>query len=412
MRLIQLCLIFCLLFLSKVYAQEGTFSFVIDEGEVNVSPAFCIPEQCAAQVAKLSGQFDATLNQDGLFFLKPDTKSIPDVGFVLPAMPSSDSSGTVRQVEYDFDGSVLKVSGSVDMRAFDGPLYEYRLQARVKSDDTEGEEFDTQGYYLVKQDLRRCASPMCGGVFVQAVNKRRMRCLDGSRATECYVAAVDWEHLGFNPLTETLPLDGQSILLLKGKVQPKTYEGFGNLGIFVLKAAFRPATSNLPEGTFYGVKNNGIVCITSPCFSGTEFKLNSSREKSLSGVDLNPVGAGIKEMEEAYRIFSESVLIAVGNNSRRREMNGRGLQFSANQFYLPIQSAQRQCGKGYEWRDERCLTPNDCEAPLLEQTAIGGAVMIDPITGEQHANITYSCVKTCASPASETGPGRCLLALP
>src|SRR5262249_44715728 len=52
-------------------------------------------------------------------------------------------------------------------------------------------------YYTLRPDLRRCASPMCGGVFVQRVNRASTRCVDGSWASECYVADVSLDSLGF-----------------------------------------------------------------------------------------------------------------------------------------------------------------------------------------------------------------------
>lgn len=71
------------------------------------------------------------------------------------------------------------------------------------------------------------------------------------------------------------------------------------------------------------------------------------------------------------------------------------------------------CDAGYSLVGDRCVTPNaNCEAPLLELETIGGAAIVDPITGEITASITYSCVTSCDPPAGPSGPGRCLLALP
>src|ERR687898_992732 len=42
-------------------------------------------------------------------------------------------------------------------------------------------------YYTLRADLRRCASPMCGGFFVKLVNHGRTRCADGRNLTKCYV---------------------------------------------------------------------------------------------------------------------------------------------------------------------------------------------------------------------------------
>lgn len=71
------------------------------------------------------------------------------------------------------------------------------------------------------------------------------------------------------------------------------------------------------------------------------------------------------------------------------------------------------CPDGYALVGDQCLTPNaQCVAPLLELESIGGAAILDPITGEFIAQVDYSCVSSCDPPASPAGPGRCILALP
>src|SRR5687767_32432 len=47
-------------------------------------------------------------------------------------------------------------------------------------------------YFLVRQDRRRCISPLCGGYFVKRVNQSWTPCADGRRMRECYVAEIDW----------------------------------------------------------------------------------------------------------------------------------------------------------------------------------------------------------------------------
>src|SRR5688500_1902707 len=48
-------------------------------------------------------------------------------------------------------------------------------------------------YFLVRQDRRRCMSPLCGGYFVKRVNQSRTRCANGRWMPECYVAEIDWQ---------------------------------------------------------------------------------------------------------------------------------------------------------------------------------------------------------------------------
>ena len=50
----------------------------------------------------------------------------------------------------------------------------------------------TSSFYTIRRDLRRCASPMCGGYFVKLVNQSRTRCHNGRFMNECYVASIEW----------------------------------------------------------------------------------------------------------------------------------------------------------------------------------------------------------------------------
>lgn len=73
----------------------------------------------------------------------------------------------------------------MDSRAFDGPLIEYFLVAKINT--AHGEE-----YFTARPDYRKCVAPLCGGYFVKAVNKKLTSCADGTRQPECYVASITY----------------------------------------------------------------------------------------------------------------------------------------------------------------------------------------------------------------------------
>src|SRR5215207_155196 len=50
----------------------------------------------------------------------------------------------------------------------------------------------TSSFYTFRRDVRRCASPRCGGLFVNLVNQSRTRCADNRFRNECYVGTIDW----------------------------------------------------------------------------------------------------------------------------------------------------------------------------------------------------------------------------
>ena len=104
-------------------------------------------------------------------------------------------------------------------------------------------EFDQRGYFTVRPDFRKCLFPLCGGYFVKAVNRTLTPCPDGSLKAECYIAS----------LNNREKLNLSSAVLLQGVIRAKNYGEFGNLGIFLVKAAFSAATQAIGDGTFVGL---------------------------------------------------------------------------------------------------------------------------------------------------------------
>src|ERR1041384_5387177 len=88
----------------------------------------------------------------------------------------------------------------------------------------------TSSFYSFRRDLRRCASPRCGGYFVKLVNQSRTRCADGRYQKECYVASVDW-----NGQSEPDSDRG----LLRGTIPRK-----GQFGEFRVTEAWQAASAN------------------------------------------------------------------------------------------------------------------------------------------------------------------------
>jgi hypothetical protein len=331
---LHLYLTVLLFFLSPfVYSQDIAQSFEIQKGNVTVTPGFCPPDTCNPTSAILTGTFSASISGESITFSNVNVSSIPETGFNLPEAPNDDSGGTKRNATYTYDGVSLIVEGIVDSRAFDGPMYEYKFTAQT----SELLGFDAKGYYTARQDFRKCISPICGGIFVKSVNSRLTTCADGIRRDECYVATANWNNLGFDPFNTNQGIDPLTTRLLKGRLIPRIYEGFGNLGEFIATEAYRPATNNPPEGTFAALIKNGIVCITTPCFSIDEFVLNKLNVGVISSLDLNTVGASDEDLRIAYSLFSSnSPLIVTGNNKLLQELQGVGISFIANQIYLPI----------------------------------------------------------------------------
>ncbi len=173
---------------SSVFAESrDSNAFGIISGDVSVTPARCPYGSCQITKASISGKFVSFMPDEGrIFFTSTALKTTSGMSFQLPSDPNFDSHGTVRQVNFKFDGTVLKIRGSIDSRAFDGPLVKYNIFAKVVTNTN-----SKVAFFTARPDFRKCATPMCGGYFVKAVNKKRTRCADGTEQRECYVAELD-----------------------------------------------------------------------------------------------------------------------------------------------------------------------------------------------------------------------------
>lgn len=160
-------------------------------------------------------------------------------------------------------------------------------------------------YYLVRPDPRLCPSPICGGAWVRRVNHATTRCADGSEARECYVASTTGV-----PARLWSALAGS--VLVRGRIVRAGIEGFPDLGKLAAVAAWRPAGQQEPRGTTFRVVDNGVRCVTSPCFSLTAFVLETERRRTLSEIDLAGVGASAADLRRAQRAIAVGGVLVTG----------------------------------------------------------------------------------------------------
>ncbi|HEV2837109.1 MAG TPA: DUF6748 domain-containing protein [Pyrinomonadaceae bacterium] len=190
----------------------------------------------------------------------------------------------------------------------------------------------TSSFYSFRRDLRRCASPRCGGYFVKLVNQARTRCADNRWQSECYVASIDW--------------DGQSEPdsdrgLLRGTIRPagKGQYGFpgrmGEFGVLRVSEVWQAASANQASGNFFRVRDRGIRCIAAPCATHHEARLNSTASRNVAGVDLSGAGAPDNVLSEATAAMTttDGILVS-GDHSPVTGPAGRSQMLKASQFYV------------------------------------------------------------------------------
>ncbi|HEY5838390.1 MAG TPA: DUF6748 domain-containing protein [Pyrinomonadaceae bacterium] len=182
-------------------------------------------------------------------------------------------------------------------------------------------------YFLVRQDRRRCISPLCGGYFVKRVNQSRTRCANGRWMSECYVAEIDWKGQ---------PEIDPGKALVRGDVVARRFPRFGNLGALRVTESWQSPSDKPATGTLYRVRDRGVRCITHPCLTHSANKLGFAFTKNIAGVDLAAGGAGGELISEGAAAMTEpDGVIVAGYFAPVTGPGGRAQTLKATKFYLP-----------------------------------------------------------------------------
>jgi len=183
----------------------------------------------------------------------------------------------------------------------------------------------TSSFYTIRRDLRRCASPMCGGYFIKLANQARTRCANGRSMPQCYVASIEW-----NGLAE--PQNNNA--LVRGSLSTRGNRN-GKYGVLKAREVWLAASDSQPSGTFFRVRDRGIRCIAAPCETHHEAKLNTSVSRNIAGIDLSGAGAPENAVSDANTAMTspDGILVA-GDHTRVTGPAGRSQMLKAAQFYL------------------------------------------------------------------------------
>ena len=197
---------------------------------------------------------------------------------------------------------------------------------------------DDSAYYIVThRDFRKCAYPMCGGYFVKAVNKTKTQCADGSLQDECHVLELNAKAIGWSDddLAKFTGPFSQGYALVRGTLQQQPLNGLST-DTLKLTEGWVGQAQHAPTGGFFGLQGNGLVCITYPCASINERKLNTSSKQAIAGVDLAASGAREDQLAQGNMALYNSGILAAGKNKIITGPAGWGQQFTASEFYLPV----------------------------------------------------------------------------
>jgi hypothetical protein len=196
----------------------------------------------------------------------------------------------------------------------------------------------------VTPDYRMCPGPACGGYWVRAVNMPAMTCNDGSSSADgCYVVDIDWSGLGLAPASIARIEAAVGNILVEGDLRTNRYQGLdlGQLratGVWIAEWGTPMGRETLE--TFVSVVDNGVRCVTVPCFSTDVTTLNIGSMETASEFDLSPTGASDAEMQLGIEAWSAGTLRATGTleDDAQPGPAGLGRTFNANHFYVPFEA--------------------------------------------------------------------------
>lgn len=199
-------------------------------------------------------------------------------------------------------------------------------------------------YYIVTPDVRRCAAPHCGGVFIQKLNHSEMRCPDGKRARQCYAPKLDLSKLsvpGFNlSVSKVLPRKSSAIIV-KGELvkrQDQNNEVAAELSAITV---FERMGKSSKIGKFWSLSGSPSRCITQPCFFGSAQLINAKFKRSFSAYDLSKAGLRRDQIEAVRKSFKQGhPIVARAIRRSFKDASGRGIRFVPTEIYMPIQRSQ------------------------------------------------------------------------
>ena len=195
-----------------------------------------------------------------------------------------------------------------------------------------GDSVDAFDFFAVDPDVRACSfDARCGGFFVSRPNRSSTICGRGIQGERCYVDSLDWSGTA---LPESVArgyeemLRNGAKLILKGTITPHPADAGA---IFAVTEVWLPRSeTGVAEGVAVLVKDNGIRCITAPCPSLTEFRVNSNRFADITDLDLAASGADERALEiGSAALYDEGVLVFGSRYYPSKGAKGR----AANQFY-------------------------------------------------------------------------------
>ena len=279
-------------------------------------------------------------------------------------------------------------------------------------------------YQVTRPDYRKCMYPMCGGVFIKAVNKAKTKCFDGTSQDECYVADIDDAALGLTgkQADEVRLATLQGKVLLSAELE-QLQDGYAKL---LVHKAFEAQTGHDATGTYYLVEPSGITCIKAPCPNFHARKLNSSSTKQVTDIDLSQLGLDQDAIDRTMNAVFETHIIVSGTIASVQTPAGTEKRLTVSELFDTVEPetllcmSHSECGDGAYCNFDECLSgctdgqicPAVCYGACVPGDAPvcpGGGTICQAFCTGGDIDIPQGCaIPACDCPIQQ--PGSCFAA--
>lgn len=283
-----------------------------------------------------------------------------------------------------------------------------------ETNETDRGSLESDSVFVVtRPDLRKCAFPMCGGVYVKAVNKSKTTCLDGSKRSECYVASIDASALGLSSSNQEAVLEGihAGSVLVSGQLAALDEPEGVPPGYAVLEAheAHKAVTGHTVSGTYYRVEPSGITCIKAPCPTLTAHKLNASTDKQVTDVDFSALGLTDEDIAGFSNLMASTGLVVAGTVHSVTTSAGVEKRLSLTEVFAQVLAegpklclSDDACGEDAHCDTTECLSscqpgmvcPAVCYGQCLPGAPVSSGSCVDAC-GDIAADGTCYCDDVC-----------------
>lgn len=267
-------------------------------------------------------------------------------------------------------------------------------------------------YVTVRRDFRKCSWPMCGGYFVQDVNR--------VHPNEVYVASLDFSSSKLPQSAIDQALGGDAAeLVLHGKLGPQL-KGFPQRS-FVVSSAWRgmPGVTPVAGETFFRVVAEPKNCLVAPCPQHNVVKLNGSAKTGVVGFIVERASQMLVDQKWLVdRLENHGALVAAKVVDGKKQAGGVEKLADASQVYVKLPEAPGPCPqfklaacpegqvRNYSRNENRCVMPGACIVPqgacaqLVPNCAEGYTMQSWPSDGP-FACTGFACDPTWSLPAAE-----------